>query len=392
VTLADFLWAIVSIAVLLPVAVLFTQTAATLLPRRNAPQLSYRQPTVGILVPAHNEGRAIAETLRSLRAQLGGGDRLLVVADNCADDTACVAAAEGAEVIERKDSTRRGKGYALDYGVRHFAARPPEVVIVVDADCTVGPGVVQRLAGLARAHARPVQARYEMAAAPDSGLRTRIATFAWIVKNYVRPLGMRRLGLPCQLMGTGMALPWSALRSVSLASGQIVEDVELGLQLARTGAAPLFCPDVSVSSTFPATAAGLGEQRVRWEHGHLGLMTSAPGLLLQGLLRGDAGLMALALDLCVPPLALLLLAVGALTVSAAVLPGAGADFALSAGSIALAALACAVFVAWLRHGRHVLPFVDLARVPLYVLWKLPIYLRFVTARESRWIRTRRDGE
>jgi hypothetical protein len=36
--------------------------------------------------------------------------------------------------------------------------------------------------------------------------------------------------------------------------------------------------------------------------------------------------------------------------------------------------------------------VDLARVPLYVLWKLPIYLRFVTARESRWIRTRRDGE
>src|SRR5215469_2008975 len=74
--------------------------------------------SIAVLVPAHNEGAGIQHTLADITAQLLPGDRLLVVADNCTDDTVVTARAAGAEVIERKDTSKIGKGYALDWGIR----------------------------------------------------------------------------------------------------------------------------------------------------------------------------------------------------------------------------------------------------------------------------------
>src|SRR5271155_3397908 len=70
---------------------------------------------IAVLVPAHNESRGLLGTLDDIRAQLHSDDRLLVVADNCTDDTAAVAKLAGAEVAERNDPAKIGKGYALDW-------------------------------------------------------------------------------------------------------------------------------------------------------------------------------------------------------------------------------------------------------------------------------------
>ena len=96
-------------------------------------------------MPAHNESAAIAATLEDIKAQLRAGDRLLVVADNCTDDTAAVARLSGAEVVERQDSERIGKGYALDWGLRHLDKDPPDVVVMIDADCRLAEGAIDRL-------------------------------------------------------------------------------------------------------------------------------------------------------------------------------------------------------------------------------------------------------
>src|SRR6202022_1074761 len=74
------------------------------------------RPPVVLLVPAHNESSGLLPTLANIQSQLLPGDRLLVVADNCSDDTATLAKAGGAEGIERNDPTRRGKGYAMAWG------------------------------------------------------------------------------------------------------------------------------------------------------------------------------------------------------------------------------------------------------------------------------------
>ena len=387
--------------VAVPVGVLFLQlTAATL--RREAPAdvvsavaaVSAAPARAGfaVLMPAHDEAGGIAAAIAAVRAQLGARDRLLVVADNCSDATAASARAAGAEVIERTDAQRRGKGYALDHGVRWLERAPPVVVVVVDADCIVAPGALERLTQRCLATARPAQALYLMHAPPGAGLGLRIAAFAWVVKNRLRPLGGAALGWPCQLMGTGMAFPWTLIRSAPLASGHLVEDMELGVALARAGAAPLFCAQALVSSVFPSDAAGARAQRRRWEHGHLSVLAATgPRLLAQALLRRDGALAALALDLMVPPLAALALALTALLVIGAAWWGFTAD----ALPVALAALAMGLFgavvmAAWWRGGRQLVTLRELVALPWYVAAKIPLYVRLFTKRQVEWVRTKRD--
>src|SRR5215204_1387041 len=88
-----------------------------------------------VLIPAHNEGAGILPTIRDVQAQLGPRDGILVVADNCADDTAANVRAAGVEVIVRADPARRGKGYALEFRVRHLALPPPDVVVIIEGEC-----------------------------------------------------------------------------------------------------------------------------------------------------------------------------------------------------------------------------------------------------------------
>lgn len=386
------LFACVLLVILIPVSVLFVQV---LMARGGGqPAATGPRPRLAVLVPAHNEEAGLAATLAALMPQLRAGDRVLVVADNCSDGTAAVARAAGALAVERHHDTERGKGYALDFGVRQLAADPPEVVIIIDADCHTGPGVLDRIATDAVAANRPVQALYLMYAAADSGLMKKVAQFAWLVKNHVRPLGYLRLNLPCPLMGSGMAFPWQLISTASLASGHIVEDMKLGADLARAGHPPLFCPDVLVSSTFPVSASGTQSQRTRWEHGHLSMILSdAPGMLGEGLRRRNSALLAMALDLSVPPVALLCLGVLAAFVLSAVFSLlSGAMLPLWLASAALAMTVLAILLAWWRYGRTVLSAANLALAVGYIFWKVPVYLRFLVRRQVDWVRSKRDSE
>ena len=273
----------------IPVAILFLEIiAAIVLPQPPDDFLPIRKKEsrhrVAVLVPAHNESSNLLSTLADIKAQLHAGDRLLVVADNCSDDTAAVATAAGAEVIERHDPNRFGKGYALDWGIRHLGMDPPEIVIMFDADCRLGPSAIDRLAATCIMTRGPAQAFSLMIPPEGASPNLRISEFAWRVKNWVRPFGLRALGLPCPLFGSGMAFPWNLIHSVNLASGHIVEDLKLGLDFALTGFAPVFCPSARVVSYFPFSISGIESQRLRWEQGHINMIpTYAPRLFLAAL-------------------------------------------------------------------------------------------------------------
>jgi cellulose synthase/poly-beta-1,6-N-acetylglucosamine synthase-like glycosyltransferase len=308
-TLVSYLLIIVACLVATSVSVFFLEVVAAIALSRCKRSISLSQDLrrpVAVLVPAHNESSGLSPTLANIQSQLLPGDRLLVVADNCSDDTATVAKAAGADVVERNDPTKRGKGYALDWGVRHFSSDPPEIVIIVDADCRLEIGAINSLALACAKTRRPIQARYLMIAPVGSQINHQVAEFSWRVKNLLRPLGLHALNFPCQLMGTGMAFTWDVIRSADLANAHLVEDMKLGLDLALAGHPPLFCPSAGLTSEFASSAVGARSQRKRWEQGHLDtILRNAPRLTAIAIARRDWNLLTITLDLAVPPLSLL---------------------------------------------------------------------------------------
>jgi cellulose synthase/poly-beta-1,6-N-acetylglucosamine synthase-like glycosyltransferase len=388
----DLLVGTFALAALLVSTVLFVEVVAAIFwPESPEMERGERGP-VAVLIPAHNESLLIASTIRSIVSQLVKHDRLLVVADNCTDETAEIAAAEGAEVVVRTDAEHRGKGYALDAGVNHLRSAPPSVVLIVDADCHVSDGTVDRLARATDVTGKPAQALYLMQAGADAPAPMRIAQFAWLVKNRVRPEGLNRLGLPCQLTGSGMAVPWAALSKATLATGHIVEDLKLGLELARHGSAPMLCRGTLVTSEFPTSSAGVKTQRSRWEHGHLSVISrEGPELFLQALRARNWQLLVMIIDLCVPPTALLvLLAALSWTCGVLLFLGTGSVGGLAAATVAIALIAASVLSSWLIYARTLLPFSDVLLGAAYALRKIPLYVRFLMARQTDWVRSRRD--
>ncbi|WP_288393305.1 glycosyltransferase family 2 protein [uncultured Herbaspirillum sp.] len=377
-----------------PVLVLLVQVLAARWVASRAVAMSGARPRIAVLVPAHNEAGGIGEVVAGIVAQLGQADRVLVVADNCADETAPIARAAGAEVTERSHAELRGKGYALDHGIKHLAADAPEVVIIVDADCYLAEQALEKLARACVQSGRPVQALYLMHAPEGGGPMRKIAEFAWLVKNLVRPLGFHKLGQPCQLMGTGMAFTWSQISQADLATGHIVEDMKLGVDLAEAGQPPLFCPEAMVYSYFPSSDSGVSTQRTRWEHGHLSVIqTYVPRLLGGALKRGNGALAALALDLSVPPLALLvMLVVAAWCGNLLIWLVLGLSWPLLVSSLLLLAIGTSVLLAWGGYGRKVISLAELFGAFGYMARKLPLYFKFLFNRQVAWVRSKRDSE
>ncbi len=349
-------------------------------------------PNLAVLMPAHDEAVCIRATLETITPQLQASDRLVVVADNCSDETAAIARMAGATVIERQDAERRGKGFALDYGLQCLEADPPDGVILVDADCRVQASALQSIFQKAIATGRPVQAVYLMEQPENPSVKDAISAFAFKVKNLVRPLGLTQLDFPCPLTGSGMAFPWAAIRSADLASGHIVEDMKLGLDLAIAGYPPTLCATALVVGCLPQQEQAANSQRTRWEHGHLQTISAyLPVLLKASIQQKRFDLLIMALDLAIPPLSLLVSIWLGLTIVACLAGILGTSWLPSillavSGSM----LFTAIFGVWLKFGRAELSLRRLLEIPLYILWKIPLYLRFLIQPQKRWVRTERD--
>lgn len=392
-SLISYLLTVASFLLAVPATVLLTEVLACVARSGGGRQSAGgAYPRIAVLVPAHNESAGLVGTLNDIKAQLRPEDQVLVVADNCTDDTAAVAARLGADVIERFDRSKVGKGYALDFGIRHLSLDPPGIVIVIDADCRLADGTLANLSATCWQSGRPAQALDLMTAPQKAKPDIQFAEFAWRVKNWVRPLGLKNLSLPCQLMGTGMAFSWSVIRSAEIASGQIVEDLHLGLDLAAAGYPALFCPSALVTSQFPDSGAAANAQRQRWEHGHLHtIFTVVPRFLMRSLIRRDVNLLALTLDLSVPPLSLLGLLIAALFGVSAVAAFMGLSLApLIVTMIAIAAFAAAVLLSWWHFGQDLLPRSGVPVAVRYALGKIHIYLSYLSRRGvSQWVRADR---
>jgi 1,2-diacylglycerol 3-beta-glucosyltransferase len=229
-----------------------------------------------------------------------------VVADNCTDATAEVARAEGAEVLERRDAQRRGKGHALAWAFERLLADPEiGVVCVIDADCQVSGNLLSALGGRIGAGAEAAQAAYLFERPQAStGAALRWAGFALF--NVVRPMGRERLGLSAGLLGTGMAFSRGLLTRSPWRAFSFAEDREQHMRWVLDGARVAFVANAEVRSLPSLTTIGRDAQERRWESGRGQLARSfAPRLLARGLMHGDVAALDAALEPLLPSQSLL---------------------------------------------------------------------------------------
>lgn len=344
-----------------------------------------------LVVPAHNESAGIAPTVKSLLALDYPRDRfdVLVVADNCNDDTAAQARAAGATVLERNDSERRGKGYALLYA---FERLPDDVdaVVVIDADTLVSPNLLRAFAARRELGADAIQADYAVRN-PDASWRTRLMAIAFGSFHIVRSRARERLRLSCGLRGNGMCFSKALLARVPHESFSIVEDVEYGIRLGEAGTRVYYADEAHVYGEMVSQAAAATSQRRRWEEGRRELVArNALRLLRAGIARSDRVLFDLALDLLIPPLSrIAVLSVLGWLASAALCWFAQAPL-VSAWIWSGCVLSVALYVlrGWAVSGTGARGLLDLALAPVYVAWKLTLRRR---GRSDAWVRTKREG-
>ena len=346
-----------------------------------------------VVVPAHDEAAGIGATVASLLAldYPQTRYRVLVVADNCTDDTASVARAAGALVLERHDEALRGKGYALAHAYAACLADGiADAVAVVDADTVVSRNLLRAFAARFAAGEASVQAEYGVRNADDSW-RTRLMAVAFACYHTTRSLGRERLGLSCGLRGNGMGFSIETLRRHPHRAFSRVEDVEYGVALGAVGVRVAYVPEATVLGEMPATAEAAETQRERWEDGRAALFRRlVPTLMRAARVRRSRVLLDLAADLLVPPLTTLvaLALVGTAAATIAMRHGWANGVGVATWGAALVCLVAYVArgAALAGHGSRVL--VDLAWAPAYAAWKLALALRPRT-RGDAWIRTAR---
>ncbi len=345
-------------------------------PRRPAPGGAELRPVV--VVPAHNEAGGIASCVASLLPC-----EVVVVADNCTDDTAAVARSAGARVLERRDESRRGKGFALDFAFERLLPEGFDFFLVVDADTVAGTNLISEMRAWFAAGADAAQCRYAVRN-PHQSTRTRLMNVALMAFNILRPRGRGNLGLSAGILGNGFALSRRVLEQVPYQATSVVEDLEYHLRLVRAGFRVMSADATAVYGEMPTGGKGARSQRSRWEGGRLRMAREFVPALARDVLSGKGRMAEPLLDLLLLPLALhtvLLLAAAA----------APEPWIRGCGAAGLAVLALHIATAIAVGGGGLRDFAVLAAAPFYVLWKigmLPLVWR-ASRRNAAWVRTER---
>ena len=357
------------------------------------PPASARQVKFDVVVPAHDESAVIARTIESLRTIEWPAERwrLIVVADNCSDDTAQVAARAGAQVIERHDERLRAKGYALEAAFeRSLREGWADAIAVVDADSVVSRNLLVAMGARVERGAAAVQAEYGVVN-PDSSWRTQLMTIALGCFHGVRSRARERLGLSAGIRGNGWCVTITALATARYQAVSLAEDVEFGARLALAGLRVVYAPEAIVRGEMASTAVAAGPQRRRWEGGRFALIRSlVPPLLSTAIRRRDGVCADVAFDLLFPPLSYIVGLIAVLGVLGLWLSSRGAASGPWLQIAVITALAVAAYVArgWQLSGIGMRGFAALARAPVFMVWRLGLLLRWRTPVD--WIRTPRD--
>jgi cellulose synthase/poly-beta-1,6-N-acetylglucosamine synthase-like glycosyltransferase len=362
--------------------------------RRRAPLVSAAAARLVVLIPAHDEAAGIQATLTSILScdYPRSKARIVVVADNCSDETAERAAEMGAEVWIRNDSDRRGKGYALSWAFSRLRRESAafDGVVVIDADCLASTNLLAEVGRRLNDGASALQVDYK-GANPGASEVAALRFGALALTNTVRGLGKERLGFSSGLVGSGMAFSATLVHKLPWQSTGLTEDDEYHMQIVLSGRRSEFLATASIQSPMPTSYSASLSQLARWEAGKAEVARRGmPHLLRSGWRRRDVNTLHAAFEIAHPPQSVI---------------AAGSIVGLVAG-IALQSRGLRRMAAWTIAGQAAFVLLGLRLVgaprgvyralltsPRFLATKLNLYFRMATGKTPReWVRTERGTE
>ncbi len=354
-----------------------------------------------IVIPAHDEESDISTTVRSCsnanypRSQFS----VLVIADNCSDQTASVAEAAGARVVERFDPHKKSKGYALEFLIQSLRQSGElaslDALVIVDADTTIHPDLLRSFDRGLQGGSDWIQAYYTVAN-PDQSWRTKLLKYAFSLHNGVMLLGQNVLSGSASFKGNGMCFSVRGLERVPWRCHGLVEDMEFSWTLRIAGEKIAFQPEASVYGTMLSGGGQAAvEQRRRWEFGRWELRRKYFAPILRSAKMGIWEKMAAVCELTLPALAGLVLIYCVLLTCdlAALFSRTFSEGPILEGfllvcsllmTLSLCIYALSPFVAMRLPARY---FLSVPFFPIYLGWKLMVSSK---GRPDRWVRTPRE--
>ena len=237
--------------------------------------------TVTVLIPAHDEEKLIGATIRSLQSQSHPPERIIVVADNCTDDTIPITRACGVEVVESVGNTHKKAG-ALNQALARIlpGQGDNDVVMVMDADTTLDDGFLEA----AVRHLTNDRALMAVGGLfygeEGAGILGQYQRNEYI--RYAREMKRRR-GRVFVLTGTASLFRPHALRTIAASRGTTIpgtpghfydtaaltEDNEVTIAMKSLGGLMISPQQCTVVTEVMPTWGALWTQRLRWQRGAL---------------------------------------------------------------------------------------------------------------------------
>ncbi|MGM0506330.1 MAG: glycosyltransferase family 2 protein [Bacteroidota bacterium] len=358
-----------------------------------------RNRTFAIIVPAHNEAKIIAKTIYSLWGVVYPKKLydLYVIADNCTDDTAGIARGLGVTVLERTNRKETGKGYALRWGFDQILQykREYDAFIIIDADSLVSGNYLEVMNHYLETGSRVIQSS-DLVLPQENNWSIEATRIGFLLYNYVKPLGRKVLKLNMGLRGNGMCFETGVLKAYPWKAWSLTEDLEFGLILILNGIHIDFAPEATVWAQMPMESANAESQRSRWEIGrHQVIRQYTSTFLSASIKKRSFAFFDVFIDLITPPFVNMMILISAILLPVSILSLTGLiswTHLLLWGVLLLLGISYLFLGLYIAKADKVL-YKSLLHLPVYVVWKLKVYLHaFRTGKETKWIRTERDGK
>ncbi len=229
------------------------------------------KPSVAVLVPAFNEEKVIARTVRSVLQSDYKNLRVIVIDDGSSDRTFDVAKESFPEEIARGRLTvltkpNAGKAEALNFALLQT---PEEIYVGIDADTIIAPDAIRRLV---QHFADPKVG----AVAGNAKVGNRVNLWTrWQALEYITSQNFDRRALDLFDVVTVVPGAIGAWRTAPVQAGgcyhanTVAEDADLTMNLLEQGYKVIYEDSALAFTEAPINARGLMKQRFRWSFGIL---------------------------------------------------------------------------------------------------------------------------